>query len=75
MLPEKLGASSLLVLCMSYAYSLHCDLSSIHEVVSSCTVAVLRAIHILLDSYPRSEEDEKNSKNVWLKGHTGALLC
>ncbi len=24
-------------------------------------------------SYPRSEEDEKNTKNVWLKGHTGTL--
>ena len=24
-------------------------------------------------SFPRSEEDEKNSKNVWFKGHKGTL--
>nr|VWO99283.1 AB hydrolase-1 domain-containing protein [Ganoderma boninense] len=28
------------------------------------------AAHAKFASYPRSEEDEKNSKNVWLKGHT-----
>lgn len=27
----------------------------------------------MLHSYPRSEEDESKSKNVWLKGHTGRV--
>lgn len=26
-----------------------------------------------LDSYPRTEEDETKTKNVWMKGHTGAI--
>ena len=28
---------------------------------------------IYVSSYPRSEEDELKTKNVWLKGHTGKV--
>ena len=29
---------------------------------------------VMTHSYPRSEEDEKKTKNVWLKGHTGKYI-
>ena len=29
--------------------------------------------HVSSFSYPRTEEEEEKSKNVWLKGHTGEV--
>lgn len=48
--------------------------SKIHEVVS--VIFTFSAISHMRPSYPRSEEEEERTKNVWLKGHTGICnLC
>lgn len=48
--------------------------SEIHEVVS--IILTSSAIIHMLPSFPRSEEEEERTKNVWLKGHTGTRnLC
>ena len=43
--------------------------SQIHEIVH---LQIVPVDHILtMNSYPRSQEDEAKTKNVWLKGHVG----
>lgn len=39
----------------------------------SATFTSATAIH-MHSSYPRSAEEEEQTKNVWLKGHTGSIL-
>ena len=50
-----------------------CRRSAAHEVVStwfvSCAVLLM-----MIYSYPRSEEEELKTNNVWLKGHTGSRM-
>jgi hypothetical protein len=48
----------------------HEYLSSVHEIVSSLPLTE-RNFTQAIRSYPRSEEEEAKTKNVWLKGHTG----
>ena len=70
---RKLGVMTL-VTSSDYRLS-----SSLHEVVRHCAhIIEAEAFWSLTNpfgSYPRTEEDEQKSKNVWLKGHTGTPLC
>ena len=45
--------------------------SVIHEVVSVKPSKSPKCLMLCTCSFPRSEEDEVKSKNVWMKGHAG----
>lgn len=47
--------------------------SAIHEIVSFCRPPSLTGLLMTIYSYPRSEDEEEKTKNVWLKGHTGGF--
>ena len=50
-------------------------MAPIHEIVRETLFATpsfaLERCRFVVVSFPRSVEDEMQSKNVWLKGHTG----
>ena len=49
--------------------------SKIYEIVRKAVDFLGRNMwFIMYRSYRRSEEDEKKTKNVWLKGHTGKYI-
>lgn len=48
------------------------EFSPLHEVVSIYR-RMKHGATLTKCSYPRSQEDEEKSKNVWLKGHKGML--
>lgn len=47
--------------------------SSVHEIVSVLSGS-MTSLGLTKPSYPRSEDEETKTKNVWLKGHTGQPL-
>lgn len=57
----------------SFDFILNRLLSEIHEIVSAMPDkwTLVRLIISGNRSYPRNEDDEQKTKNVWLKGHTG----
>jgi len=45
--------------------------SEIYEIVSFSDVCIYGSLTTFFCSYPRTEEEETKSNNIWLKGHTG----
>jgi hypothetical protein len=64
----------LISLTSSCIVRLTATISSVHEIVRSRALfSGVSFVLIVPFSYPRPEEDEIKSKNVWFKGHTGKL--
>ena len=53
-----------------------CIRSALHEIVSIHDITGYgpSTESHLWNSYPRSDEEEERSNNVWLKGHTGKRM-
>lgn len=48
--------------------------SAIHEIVGKYRYLSWTLLIITQRSYPRTEDEETKTNNVWLKGHTGKII-